>query len=246
MGTLGNIHSIETFGSVDGPGVRYVIFLQGCKMCCKYCHNPETWSMEGGIQKTAEEVLNAALRYKNYWKNNGGITVSGGEALLQIDFVTELFTLAKKKGVHTVLDTSGNPFTMEEPFISKFDELMKVTDLYMVDIKHINEEKHKIITGHTNENILRMIKYLSDNGKEMWIRHVLVPGLTDEEIDLKELGEFIGALKTVSRTEILPYHSLGLFKWEKLGWNYTLKDVKVPSKEEMERAYKLLGIEMDK
>ncbi len=242
MSTTGFIHSIETFGSVDGPGVRYVIFLQGCDMCCKYCHNPETWAKNVGQKKTAEEVLNAALRYKNYWKNNGGITVSGGEALLQIDFLIELFSLAKKKKVHTVLDTSGNPFTMAEPFLSKFNELMKVTDLFMVDVKHINDEKHKYLTGHTNENILSMINYLSENNKEMWIRHVLVPGFTDEESDLIELGNYIKTLNSVSRVEILPYHSLGLFKWEKLGIDYKLKNVKAPTAEEIKRARKLIDI----
>ena len=143
----GKIHSVESFGSVDGPGVRYIVFLQGCHMRCKYCHNPETWAMEGGEELTAKEVFDKAYRYRNYWKKNGGITVSGGEALLQIDFVIALFKLAKEKGVHTTLDTSGNPFTREEPFFSKFNELMKVTDLFMLDIKQIDDEKHKKLIG---------------------------------------------------------------------------------------------------
>lgn len=242
MEIKGNIHSIETFGSVDGPGVRYVIFLQGCRMRCKYCHNPETWSMEGGEPTTPEEALKKALRYKNYWKKNGGITVSGGEALLQLDFVTELFKAAKKVGVNTALDTSGSPFTMEEPFISRFNELMEATDLFLLDIKHIDPAKHKAITGWSNENILQLAKYLSDHGKKMWIRHVLVPGLTDDEEDLKKLSEFIKTLETVERVEILPYHTLGLFKYDNLGIKYPLPDTRSPSEEQINKAKAILGI----
>lgn len=242
MAVKGKIHSIESFGSADGPGVRYIIFLKGCKMRCKYCHNPDTWGADGVIEETAEEVLKKAMRYKNYWKNNGGITVSGGEALLQIDFLIELFKLAKENNVHTTLDTSGNPFTREEPFFGKFNELMKYTDLYMLDIKHIDNEEHKKLTGQSNENILDMAKYLSENGKAMWIRHVLVPGYTDSEEQLTKLREFIDSLDTVDRVEILPYHTLGVFKWKELGIPYELENVNPPTKEEVERAKRILGI----
>lgn len=236
----GLINTVESFGSVDGPGVRYIVFLQGCQMRCKYCHNPETWALEGGKSITAEEVFKQAYRYRNYWKSNGGITVSGGEALLQIDFVIELFRLAKEKGVHTTLDTSGNPFTTEEPFFSKFNELMEVTDLFMLDIKHIDNDKHKELTGCVNSNILQMAKYLSDNNKAMWIRHVLVPGYTDDEESLRRLSEFVKTLKTVERFEVLPYHTLGIVKYEEMGIKYRLSDVKPPSKEEIERANNIL------
>lgn len=236
----GKIHSMESFGSADGPGVRYLVFLQGCKMRCKYCHNPDTWSMLEGEEYTADEVLQKALRYRNYWKNNGGITVSGGEALLQIDFVLELFEKAKAKNIHTTLDTSGNPFTRETPFFEKFQKLMKVTDLFMLDIKHIDTEEHKKLTGQTNENILDMAKYLSDNGKDMWIRHVLVPGYTDSEEQLARLRDFVKSLKTVRRFEVLPYHTLGVFKWEQLGVPYALEEVNPPAKEEIERASEIL------
>ena len=158
---LGAIHSIETFGLVDGPGVRYVIFMQGCHMRCKFCHNADTWKTKEPDQN-AEVVLKKALRYRPYWKDNGGITVSGGEPLLQIDFLIELFTLAKKEGVNTVLDTCGQPFTFEEPFFSKFKQLMNVTDLVLLDIKHIDEMAHKDLTGRTNRNILELAQYLSD------------------------------------------------------------------------------------
>lgn len=238
----GIIHSVESFGSVDGPGVRYIIFLQGCHMRCRYCHNPDTWAMKdkNSYEETPAETLKKALRYRSYWKDNGGITVSGGEALLQLDYVTELFRLAKAEGVHTTLDTSGNPFTHEEPFFSKFNELMKYTDLFLLDIKHIDSEKHKALTHWDNSNILDLARYLSDNGKKMWIRHVLVPGYTDDEGDLEKLRDFVKSLKTVDRFEILPYHTLGVFKWKELGMDYTLEDVAPPTGEQIERANNIL------
>ena len=236
----GRIHQVESFGSVDGPGVRYIVFLKGCHMRCRYCHNPETWKEEGGTLETAQEVFDKAYRYRNYWKNGGGITVSGGEALLQIEFVTELFEIAKKNGVHTTLDTSGNPFSMEPEYLAKFDRLMAVTDLFLLDIKEIDEEKHKDLTGWTNKNILELAQYLSDNNKDMWIRHVLVPGVTDSKEDLEKLSDYVAGLKTVQRFEVLPYHTLGVFKWEELGVPYTLSDVMPPTKEEIARANEIL------
>lgn len=237
----GRIHSVESFGSADGPGVRYIVFLKGCNMRCQYCHNPDTWAKDGGELMTPEEVLKKALRYKTYWKEKGGITVSGGEALLQIDFVTELFRLAKEKGVNTCLDTSGNPFSLEEPFKSKFDELMKYTDLFMLDIKHMDDAAHRKLTGQTNQNILEMAAYLSDHGKAMWIRHVLVPGITTEEDELHSLRSFLDTLKTVERVEVLPYHTLGVFKWKELGIPYQLEGVDPPTKEQIDRAKEILG-----
>lgn len=237
----GRIHSVESFGSADGPGVRYIVFLKGCNMRCQYCHNPDTWAKDGGELMTPEEVLKKALRYKTYWKEKGGITVSGGEALLQMDFVTELFRLAKEKGVNTCLDTSGNPFSMEEPFKSKFDELMKYTDLFMLDIKHMDDAAHRKLTGQTNQNILEMAAYLSDHGKAMWIRHVLVPGITTEEDELHRLRSFLDTLKTVERVEVLPYHTLGVFKWKELGIPYQLEGVDPPTKEQIDRAKEILG-----
>lgn len=243
--TLGRVHSVESFGSADGPGVRYIVFLKGCNMRCKYCHNPDTWAKcgknDGAKLMTPQEVLKTAMRYKAYWKQTGGITVSGGEALLQIDFVTELFKLAKEKGVNTCLDTSGNPFTVEEPFFGKFNELMKYTDLFMLDIKHIDDEEHKKLTGQTNKNILDMAQYLSKNGKKMWIRHVLVAGITTDERYLKQLREFIDTLKTVERVEVLLYHTLGVFKWKELGIPYQLEGVEPPTKEQIECAKRILN-----
>ncbi len=236
----GKVSSLETFGLVDGPGVRFVVFLQGCRMRCKYCHNPETWNMNGGEEWTAADLFKRAYRYLPYWGEEGGITVSGGEPMLQMEFVTELFRLAKEKGVNTTLDTSGNPFSMDPAFLEKFDKLMEVTDLFMLDLKEMDPKKHKELTGHTNENILQMATYLSDHNKRMWLRHVLVPNLTDDEAGLKEMDAFIDTLKSVERVEVLPYHTLAISKWENLGIAYPLEGVEGPTDAEKERAEKLL------
>ena len=236
----GYVHSLESFGSVDGPGVRYIIFLTGCAMRCQFCHNPDTWDMKTGTLYTTDELLEKAMKYRSYWKNDGGITVSGGEPLLQIDFLTELFRKAKANGIHTTLDTSGNPFTREEPFFSRFNELMKYTDLVMLDIKHIDDEQHKILTGCTNKNILDLARYLSDIKKPVWIRHVLVPERSDYDEYLIKLDEFIQSLDNVQKVEVLPYHTLGAYKWDELGYEYKLKGIDPPSVERVENANKLL------
>lgn len=241
------VHSLESFGSADGPGVRFIVFLQGCDMRCKYCHNPETWSHEGGLgEYDVESLVKAALKYKAYWGRDlkrGGVTVSGGEPLLQIEFVTEFFKALKAKGVHTALDTSGHPFNESEEFLEKFDKLLEVCDLVMLDLKEFDSDKHKKLTGFSNENILKMARYISDKGVAMWIRHVLVPNLTDGREDLIKTGQFIKTLKTVEKVELLPYHTLGVFKWENLKIKYPLEGIKAPTKEEMDRAKEYLGIE---
>jgi len=237
---LGRVHSVETFGSVDGPGIRFLIFLKGCSMRCRYCHNPDTWDPETDDLRTADELLTQAMRYRSYWGREGGITVSGGEALLQIDFLTELFRKAKAKGIHTCLDTSGQPFTRREPFFSKFAELMKYTDLLLFDLKQIDDTKHRELTGRTNRNILDCARYLSDIGKPIWVRHVLVPGVTDNDDDLHALRAFIDTLQNVKRVEVLPYHAMGTYKWEQLGIPYTLKDVSAPSEERVRNAEHIL------
>lgn len=236
----GYIHSTESFGSVDGPGVRFLIFVSGCPMRCQFCHNPDTWNMQAGELKSADELLRQALRYKAYWKDGGGITVSGGEPLLQMDFMTELFKKAKEQGIHTTIDTSGAPFTREEPFFCKFNELMRYTDLLLVDIKHIDEEQHRILTGHSNRNILDMARYLSEIGKPVWIRHVLVPERSDSDEWLKKLYDFIRNLNNVKKVEVLPYHTFGEYKWKELGYDYPLQGIEPPSKERIENANRLL------
>ena len=204
----GYIHSTESFGSVDGPGVRFIIFVSGCPMRCQFCHNPDTWKMQDGELKTTDELLKTALRYKSYWKDKGGITVSGGEPLMQMDFLIDLFKKAKEQGVHTNIDTSGAVFTKEEPFFGKLQELLKYTDMLMLDIKHIDDEQHKILTGQSNKNILEFARYLSDIKKPIWIRHVLVPERSDKDEYLERLHDFIETLDNVERVEVLPefYH----------------------------------------
>lgn len=239
----GRVHSIETFGSVDGPGVRFVIFLQGCAMRCRYCHNVDTWDAGSAraVLKTPGELLDQAERYRPYWGSEGGITVSGGEALLQIDFLTELFKEAGKRGINTCLDTAGQPFTRQEPFFSKFAELMKYTDLLLMDLKHIDPQEHKKLTGYDNAQILDMFRYLSDIGKPIWIRHVLVPGITDNDEYLYRTRDFIQSLHNVKKIEVLPYHSMGEYKWEELGIPYTLHGVKSPSGERIRNAEEILN-----
>ncbi len=233
---VGKIHSFESFGTVDGPGIRFVVFMQGCPMRCKYCHNPDTWDT-AGQEYTAEEVAAKALKYKNYIKN-GGVTVSGGEPLLQIDFVTELFRILKSYGIHTALDTSGITFVKDNA--EKFKTLLNFTDLVLLDIKHIDGAEHKKLTGHTNENVLAFAKFLSDSGKDIWIRHVLVDGITDNDRYLYQLKDFLKTLKTIKKVEVLPYHTMGEAKYEKLGIPYALKGVNPPSGERVENARRIL------
>lgn len=241
---IGRIHSFETFALVDGPGVRCAVFLHGCALRCKFCHNPDTWHPCDNLTlMTPEELHKKLMRYRPYWKNNGGVTFSGGEPLLQMDYVTEVFKLLKKDGVHTCIDTAGQPFRPnDEAWLKRFDELLEVTDLIMLDLKQYDEQLHRDLTGHGNANILAMARYLSEKGKEMWIRHVLVPGVTDDETDLKNMRAFIESLKSVSKVEILPYHTMGIHKWQKLGLDYPLQGVPMPSDEEVKRAEDLLGI----
>ena len=243
MSSTGYIHSTESFGSVDGPGIRFLIFMQGCRMRCRYCHNPDTWKLGSdacGTTATVDELLNKAERYRSYWGPDGGITVSGGEALLQIDFLIELFEEAHRRGINTCLDTAAQPFTREEPFFGKFERLMQSTDLVLLDIKHIDSEKHRWLTGHGNEHILDCARYLSNINKPVWIRHVLVPGITTDEDQLTQLRQTIDTLQNVQKVEVLPYHTLGTFKWEQLGINYSLKDVTPPTAEQIARAKEIL------
>ena len=238
----GRISTTESFGSVDGPGIRFIVFVQGCRYRCQYCHNPETWEREGGYEATAEEIFRQAWRYRPYWKRTGGITVSGGEPLLQLEFVTELFRLAKEKGVNTVIDTAGEPFTYDEPFFSAFETLLPLSDLFLLDLKQIDDAKHRALTGTSNESALALARFLSERGKWMWIRHVLVPGWTTGEEDLGRLSEFIAGLKTVDRVEVLPYHAMARHKYEELHLPYRLADTPAPTAEEIARAEEILRV----
>lgn len=237
---LGRVHSFESFGTVDGPGIRFVVFLQGCPLRCQYCHNPDTWGA-GGEEYSVDEVVSRVLKYKNYFGDKGGITVSGGEPLLQIEFVTELFQALKSKGVHTCVDTSGITFVeKDKKVLEKFEKLIACTDLFLLDIKHIDDTACKALTGKGNENTLAFARYLSKNGKKIWIRQVIVPNLTDGEETLQKTRAFIDTLSTVERVEVLPYHTLGEVKYQKLGLEYPLKGVEVPTKESVARAKEIL------
>ena len=238
MSEIGRVHSTESFGASDGPGVRFIIFLKGCSLRCKYCHNPDSWGSEKCTEISCVELIEKAERYKEYWKNGGGITVSGGEPLLQIDFLTKLLKSAKQKGIHTAIDTCGEPF--DEQNSERYDELLKFTDLVLLDIKHIDENKCISLTGKSNKNTLAFAKYLSKKGTKMWIRYVLVPGVTDDEEDLRKTKEFINTLETVEKVEVLPYHTLGKFKWQELGLDYPLEGVATPTNEQLESAKKIL------
>ena len=232
---LGNVHSIETFGTVDGPGVRFVVFLKGCPMRCKYCHNPDTWSYNKAYEMTVDDILKKYDGVKEFLRN-GGLTVSGGEPLVQIDFATELFKHAKYKNIHTALDTSGILFDNS----SKYDELIKYTDLVLLDIKHIDDEEHKKLTGHSNKSVLEFAKYLSDNNIPVWIRHVVVPDITFKEEYLKKLGKFIGTLKSVKALDVLPYHDMAKEKYKQLNIDYVLQDTKPLAKEEAIKAKEII------
>ena len=236
----GFIHSTESFGTVDGPGVRFVIFLQGCPMRCQYCHNPDTWKMNSGTLRSPKSLIEEFER-KRYFYKNGGITVTGGEALMQIDFLLELFHLAKDRQIHTCLDTSGVTYHPDnENFIRKLDELMTVTDLVLLDIKHIDPEGHRKLTGFDNANILNFARYLDSKHIPVWIRHVIVPGITDDPALLERLGTFIGTLSNVKALDVLPYHIMGVSKYRELDIAYPLDGVPPASQSQSAEAKKTI------
>ncbi|WP_088036050.1 pyruvate formate-lyase-activating protein [Evansella clarkii] len=237
----GRIHSVETSGMVDGPGIRYVIFTQGCLLRCQYCHNPDTWDRKKGNAVTVESLIEDIKKYLPYMKHSGGgVTVSGGEPLLQLDFLYALFKECKKLGIHTTIDSSGGCYSVNPTFQKKLKQVLEVTDLFLLDLKHADEEKHKTLTGVTNKHIKEFASLLSKEDVPVWIRHVLVPGYTDDEQDLRKLGEFIGDLDNVEKIEVLPYHKMGVYKWKELGLQYELENVNSPSEEEVIKAKQLL------
>lgn len=233
---IGYVHSLESFGAMDGPGIRFVVFLEGCPMRCQYCHNPDTWEMRKKTPMTVEEILEQYEGCKEFCR--GGITVTGGEPLVQMEFVTELFAQAKSRGIHTCLDTSGILFDPQNT--KKMDALLAVTDLVMLDIKEIDPQKHLALTGQPNDKILAYAQYLAQKGIPIWIRHVVVPGITDCREDLFALGEFIAGLKTIKALDVLPYHDMGKVKYQALGIPYPLKEVPPLSKEDAAKAKEII------
>lgn len=232
------IHSIESFGTVDGPGIRFVIFFQGCALKCKYCHNRDTWDINGGNLISVDDLLDKIERYKSYiLPSGGGVTVTGGEPLLQVKFLINLFKELKKRNIPTAIDTSGMVDITDD-----IKELLNLTDLVLLDIKHINDEKCKDLVGFSNKKELEFARYLSDNNIPVWIRQVIIHGITDDEEDLLALKEFVGSLSNVEKIELMPYHELGKFKWENLGFNYELDGVPAATSKDIGRAKRILEI----
>ncbi|CAH1219038.1 Pyruvate formate-lyase-activating enzyme [Paenibacillus auburnensis] len=239
----GRIHSIETSGMVDGPGIRFVVFMQGCLLRCQYCHNPDTWTIGKGQLVTVQELVEEIRGYLPFLQfSGGGVTVSGGEPLLQADFLLTLFRALKRElGVHTAIDSSGGCFSRRGHFFETLHLLMQHTDLVLLDLKQIDPQKHLDLTGKPNDHILDFARFLSETNIPVWIRHVLVPGLTDDEADLRKLADFIKTLRNVERVEVLPYHEMGKYKYEQLGMKYPLAHIKPPDEETIRMAREILG-----
>ena len=234
--TIGKIHSFETFGAVDGPGIRFILFMQGCSLRCKYCHNRDTWDCKAGKEYSADEIYQKILRYKNYFMvSNGGVTVSGGEPLLQPDFIIDLFKKLNSSGISTAIDTSGMV-----DITSKIKEIIDLTDLFLVDIKSINDEICKDLVGNSNKKELEFIKYLNSIDKEIWIRQVILPGVTDKSEDLYKLRDFINSNQHITKVDLLPYHDLGKYKWIELGEKYPLEDVRPATPDDIKRVKNIL------
>lgn len=238
MLTTGKIHSFETLGTVDGPGIRFVIFLQGCNFRCQYCHNPDTWDCNAGVQYSVFDIMTKIKRYIPYFmKTGGGVTVSGGEPLLQIEFLIELFKECKKENIHTAIDTNGS-VTIDE----RLDELLSLTDLVLLDIKHMDVEAHIKLTGTQNNSTINFAKYLRDKQISTWLRYVVVPGLTDDEASIRQLGKLIQSLQNITSIELLPFHKLGEFKWKELGITYNLENTPEATSYDILRVKNILGI----
>lgn len=235
----GYVHSIESCGTVDGPGIRLVVFMQGCPLRCLYCHNPDTWEPRVGKQKDVEEIISLYKKKKEFYKN-GGITCTGGEPLLQIDFLIALFKRCKEEGIHTCIDSSGITFNENKDYLEKLDQLLELTDLIMLDIKHIDNEEHIKLTSMPNENILKFAHYIDQKGIDIWIRHVVVPGITQDEKYLYRLGEFIATLDNIKALDVLPYHTMGAIKYKELGMKYPLEGVEALEKEDAIAAKKII------
>lgn len=242
MSSIGYINQFESMGNLDGPGTRFVMFLQGCMLRCKYCHNPETFQRltDKEYEYTVDDVVSKVMKLKSYYRN-GGVTISGGEPLLQMEFVLELVKKLKTNKFHVAIDTSGVPFRLDDKkTIAQFDKLIEYVDLFLVDIKHINSKKCQELTNFGNKNTLDFLEYLKQKNKTVWIRYVLVPGITDEKSDLIKTGKLINSMPNIENVDILPYHSMARAKWDKLGLEYQLDKVSDASKKDVNSAYKVM------
>lgn len=237
---MGKIHSIETFSTVDGPGIRMVVFMQGCNLRCKFCHNIDTWNTEDGEFISSNKLVEKILRGINYYNaSNGGVTFSGGEPFLQAEFLLEVCKGLKEKNIHIAIDTAGN-FDKNN---KQINELLQYVDLFLYDIKHIDDEEHKKLVGVSNSKILEFCSYLSnEKNKKMWIRIVYIPGITDRKKDYLEMyKKYISTLKSVEKIDVLPYHEMGKYKWNKMGIKYQLENVRIPSTKECKEIEKYLS-----
>lgn len=236
LGMKGRIHSIETCGAVDGPGLRYIVFTQGCALRCKYCHNPDTWKATDGSETTTEELIEDIVKYKSFMDaSHGGVTVSGGEPFLQPEFLKDLLMKCKENGLHTAIDSSGYVD------IRVADPILDYTDLVLLDIKSYNKQVYKDLTGVELDRTLVFAKHLEERGIPIWLRYVLVPNLTDNHEDIDQLAQFLSTLTNLQRIDILPFHKMGEYKWEQLGYDYTLSETKEPSKEATATAFEIFN-----
>ncbi|NMM64713.1 pyruvate formate lyase-activating protein [Clostridium sp. P21] len=234
---VGRIHSFESMGLVDGPGIRSVVFMQGCTLRCAYCHNPDTWSLKGGTEITPEELIKKIIRFKPYFKNNGGVTFSGGDPLIQADFLIEALKLCKEEGIHTAIDTAGYG-------TGKYDEILKYTDLVILDIKHVDDEGYKSLVCKGKKGFDEFLEAVQKSNTRLWIRHVVVPGITDSEEHIKKLAQIIKNIKNVEKVELLPYHTLGVKKYNEMGIEYKLSHINSMDKKELDKLYEILGKEI--
>lgn len=236
---LGKMHSFESMGLVDGPGIRTVVFMQGCSLRCAYCHNPDTWNFQGGIEITPEELVKKIVRFKPYFKNGGGATFSGGDPLMQPDFLIEALKLCKEQGIHTTIDTAGYG-------VGKYDEILKYTDLVLLDIKHVDDCGYRNLVGKSKKGFDEFLQAVQKSNTKLWIRHVIVPGITDSEEHIKKLAHIIKNIKNVEKIELLPYHTLGVEKYDKMGIEYKLSHIDSMNKKEVDKLYELLNKEIQK
>lgn len=234
--SIGRIHSLESFGTVDGPGIRFVVFLQGCVLRCQFCHNPDTWDPSKGMEYTPNQLMDEIRKYKSYIKfSKGGVTFTGGEPLMQAEFILDVVKLCKKEDIHVAIDTSGFIWN------KNVEEVLKYTDLVLLDIKSYDPLVYKSVTGVSLAPTLKLLEYLKDKEIETWVRAIIVPNLTDNLDSIRDLSTYLDGFTNVSKIELLGFHKMGEYKWKELGMEYLLYDTKEPSKALMQEAKEILS-----